>query len=145
MDNEALNTSEEYTNEEGINGENIEEEQSEIETPEERKAREEREERERAFRAKKRKLIPPFIMLTAGAATSITMRLLHYETKTMLIILLCVLIGFYVAGCIIKEMLDRFERQIEEAQMEKGEVIEKELAEEDRPTRRNSEAMVKDE
>lgn len=145
MDNEALNTSEEYTNEEGINGENIEEEQSEIETPEERKAREEREERERAFRAKKRKLIPPFVMLTAGAATSITMRLLHYETKTMLIILLCVLIGFYVAGCIIKEMLDRFERQIEEAQMEKGEVIEKELAEEDRPTRRNSEAMVKDE
>lgn len=145
MDNEALNTSEEYTNEEGINGENIEEEQSEIETPEERKAREEREERERAFRAKKRKLIPPFVMLTAGAAASITMRLLHYETKTMLIILLCVLIGFYVAGCIIKEMLDRFERQIEEAQMEKGEVIEKELAEEDRPTRRNSEAMVKDE
>lgn len=144
MDNEALNTSEEYTNEEGINGENIEEEQSEIETPEERKAREEREERERAFRAKKRKLIPPFVMLTAGAATSITMRLLHYETKTMLIILLCVLIGFYVAGCIIKEMLDRFERQIEEAQMEKGEVIEKELAEEDK-LNRNSEAIVKDE
>lgn len=144
MDNEALNTSVEYTNEEGIKGENIEDEQSEIETPAERKAREEREERERAFRARKRKLIPPFVMLTAGAATSITMRILHYEMKTMLIILLCVLIGFYIAGCIIKEMLDRFERQIEEAEMEKGEVIEKELAEEDRPTRRNSGAMVKD-
>ncbi len=136
MDNEVLDTSVEYTNEEGINGENIEDEQSEIETPAERKAREEREARERAFRAKKRKLIPPFVMLTAGAATSITMRILHYEMKTMLIILLCVLIGFYIAGCIIKEMLDRFERQIEEAEMEKGEVIEKELAEEDRPTRR---------
>ena len=136
MDNEALSTSVEYTNEEVINGENIEDEQSEIETPAERKAREEREARERAFRAKKRKLIPPFVMLTAGAATSITMRILHYEMKTMLIILLCVLIGFYIAGCIIKEMLDRFERQIEEAEMEKGEVIEKELAEEDRPTRR---------
>lgn len=144
MDNEALNTSVEYTNEEGIKGENIEDEQSEIETPAERKAREEREARERAFRAKKRKLIPPFVMLTAGAATSITMRILHYEMKTMLIILLCVLIGFYIAGCIIKEMLDRFERQIEEAELEKGEVIEKELAEEDRPTRRNSGAMVKD-
>lgn len=144
MDNEALNTSVEYTNEEGIKGENIEDEQSEIETPAERKAREEREERERAFRARKRKLIPPFVMLTAGAATSITMRILHYEMKTMLIILLCVLIGFYIAGCIIKEMLDRFERQIEEAELEKGEVIEKELAEEDRPTRRNSGAMVKD-
>lgn len=145
MDNEALNSSEEYTNDEGIGGENIEDEQSEIETPEERKAREEREKREREFRAKKRKLIPPFVMLTAGAATSITMRILHYETKTMLIILLSVLIGFYIAGCIIKGMLDRFERQIEEAEMEKGEVIEKELADEDRPTRRNSEAMVKDE
>ncbi|MDE6737490.1 MAG: hypothetical protein K2K07_00120 [Lachnospiraceae bacterium] len=145
MDNEELNTSVEYTNEEGINGENIEDEQSEIETPAERKAREEREERERAFRAKKRKLIPPFVMLTAGAATSITMRILHYEMKTMLIILLCVLIGFYIAGCIIKEMLDRFERQIEEAEMDKGGVIEKELAEEDRPTRRRSEAKVKDE
>ena len=43
MDNEALNTSVEYTNEEGIIGENIEDEQSEIETPAERKAREERE------------------------------------------------------------------------------------------------------
>lgn len=135
MDNEALNTSEEYTDEENISGENIDDEQTEIETPAERKAREEREERERAFRAKKRKLIPPFVMLSAGAATSITMRILHYETKSMLIILLCVLVGFYMAGCVIKGMLDRFERQIEEAEMEKGEVIEKELTEEDRKTR----------
>lgn len=146
MNNEALNKSEEYTDEESINGENIEDDQAEIETPEERKAREEREARERAFRAKKRRLIPPFVMLSAGAATSITMRILHYDTKTMLIILLCVLIGFYIAGSVIKGMLDRFERQIEEAEMEKDGVIEKELAEEDRdrPTR-NSEAQVKDE
>ncbi|MBD5449407.1 MAG: hypothetical protein HDR28_04480 [Lachnospiraceae bacterium] len=135
MDNEVLNTSEEYMDEENISEEHIEDEQTEIETPAERKAREEREERERAFRAKKRKLIPPFVMLSAGAATSITMRILHYETKTMLIILLCVLVGFYMAGCVIKGMLDRFERQVEEAEMEKGEVIEKELTEEDRKTR----------
>ena len=134
MDNEAVNTSEENTIEESISEENAndEENQLEIETPQERKAREEREARERAFRAKKRRLIPPFIMLSAGAATSITMRLLHYDTKTMLIILLCVLIGFYIAGCVIKNMLDRFEKQIEEADMEEGEVIEKELAEEDK-------------
>lgn len=144
MDNEALNRSEEFTDEENINGENMEDDQSEIETPEERKAREEREERERAFRAKKRRLIPPIIMLSAGAAVSITMRILHYETKTMLIILLCVLVGFYMAGCIMKEMLDRFERQIEQAEREKDGVIEKELAEEDRPIRR-SQALVKDE
>ena len=135
MDNEVLNTSEEYMDEENISEEHIEDEQTEIETPAERKAREEREERERAFRAKKRKLIPPFVMLSAGAATSITMRILHYETKTMLIILVCVLVGFYMAGCVIKGMLDRFERQVEEAEMEKGEVIEKELTEEDRKTR----------
>ena len=71
-------------------------------------------------------------MLSAGAVSSITMRMMHYETQTMLIILLCVLLGFYVAGSVIKYMLDKFEEQIEEANREKGEVIEKELAEEDR-------------
>ena len=70
-------------------------------------------------------------MLTAGAVTSITMRLLHYEMKTMLIVLLCVLLGFYMSGCVLKYMLDRFEHQIEEAAMEEGEVIEKELREEE--------------
>lgn len=136
MDNEAVNINEEDTNEAGINEENAvdNDNQSEIETPRERKAREEREAKEREFRAKKRRLIPPFIMLLAGAITSITMRILHYDTKTMLIILLGVLLGFYIAGCVIKDMLDRFEKQIEEADMEEGEVIEKELADEDRAT-----------
>lgn len=125
-------------------GEEMPEEGEEGETPQERKAREEREAKEREFRAKKRKLIPPFVMLLAGAITSITMRVLHYDMRKMLIILLCVLIGFYMAGCVIKYMLDRFERQIEEASMEEGEVIEKEPAEEDR-TNRVSRADVKDE
>ena len=118
--------------------------QNEAETRHEKEVREEREAKEREFRAKKRRLIPPFVMLFAGAITSITMRILHYETKTMLIILLCVLIGFYIAGSVIKYMLDRFEKQIEEAYMEEGEVIEKELAEEDR-VNENSEAIEKDE
>lgn len=131
------------TGEENIDIESVEEEktgdgkadvQDEAETFQERQAREEREAKERELRAKKRRLIPPFVMLLAGAITSITMRILHYEMKTMLIILLCVLIGFYIAGCVIKGMLDRFERQIEEAYMEEGEVIEKELAEEDGKT-----------
>ena len=122
MENEAVNTVEE-----------IEEEQDnrpDAESEKERKAREKREEEARAFRARKRRLIPPFVMLLAGAAVSITLRLQHYETKSMLIILLCSLIGFYIAGCILKGMLDRFEHQLEEADMEEGEVIEKELAEE---------------
>lgn len=145
MDIEAINTNENI-NEENINGENTgdNDDQPEVESEREREAREKREARERAFRAKKRRLIPPFVMLSAGAVTSITMRIFRYDTQSMLIILLLVLVGFYIAGCMIKNMLDRFERQIEEAGMEEGEVIEKELAEEDRRGR-NSEAKVKDE
>ena len=125
MENEAVNTVEEIEDEQ--------ENQPEAESPEERREREAREKKEaqaRVFRARKRKLIPPFVMLLAGAAVSITLRIEHYDTKSMLIILLCALIGFYVAGCIYKGMLDRFEHQLEEADMEEGEVIEKELAEE---------------
>lgn len=109
------------------------EEQQEPESAAQREAREKREEEERQARARKRKLIPPFVMLLAGAITSITMRILRYDTKSMLIILLCVLIGFYFAGCVLKTMLDRFERQIEEAHMEEGEVIEKDPSEQDVP------------
>jgi len=109
------------------------EDQQEPESAAQREAREKREEEERQARARKRKLIPPFVMLLAGAVTSITMRILHYEMKTMLIILLCVLIGFYFAGCVLKTMLDRFERQIEEAHMEEGEVIEKDPSEQEGP------------
>lgn len=77
-------------------------------------------------RAKKRKLIPPFVMLLAGAIISITMFVSHYKLKDMLIVLLCVLVVFFIAGEIIKYMLDRFEAQIEEARMDEGEVYEKE-------------------
>ena len=107
------------------------ENQTEPETAAQREAREKKEAKEREAKARKRRLIPPFVMLIAGAVTSITMRLLHYEMKTMLIVLLCVLLGFYMSGCVLKYMLDRFERQIEEAAMEEGEVIEKEPQEEE--------------
>lgn len=100
--------------------------EEEIETAAQREAREKREEEERQARAKKRKLIPPFVTLLAGAIVSITMRILHYRLMTMLVVLLCVLLGFYFVGRILQIMLDRFERQIEEAHMEEGEVIEKE-------------------
>lgn len=103
-----------------------EESGEELETAAEREAREKREEAEREEKRKKRRLIPAFIMLCAGAIVSITMRLLHYELQTMLIVLLCVLSGFYFVGRILQIMLDRFEIQIHEAQMEEGEVIEKE-------------------
>lgn len=98
----------------------------------EKQRQKEQEQKKAEIRAKKRKLIPPFLMLLAGAIVSITMFLLHYKAQDMLTILLCVLIVFYIAGELIKWMFDRFEAQIAEANMEKeGEVIEKELSEED--------------
>ena len=74
MDNEAVNINEEDANLNGVNEENAidNDNQPDVETPAEKKAREEREAREREFRAKKRRLIPPFVMLLAGAITSIT-------------------------------------------------------------------------
>lgn len=86
----------------------------------------EREQKKAEERAKKRRLIPPFIMLLSGAIVSITMYSWHYELKDMLIVLLCVLLAFYIAGEVIKWMFDRFEAQIEQARMDEGEVIEKE-------------------
>ena len=100
--------------------------EEELETAAQREAREKREEEERQAKARKRRLIPPFVMLLAGAVVSITMRIFHYDLQTMLIVLLCVLLGFYFVGRILQIMLDRFELQIQEAHMEEGEVIEKE-------------------
>lgn len=97
----------------------------------EKQKQREQEQKEAAKRAKKRKLIPPFVMLFAGAVTSITMYVLHYNMKDMLSVLIWVLLGFYIAGELIKWMLDKFEAQIEQKRMEEGEVIEKELEGED--------------
>ncbi len=77
----------------------------------------------------KRKLIPPFWMLLAGAVSSLIMYILHYETKNMLIILLGVLVVFYLIGCLFKWMLDLFEKQNEPLMEEKEIVSEDELAE----------------
>ena len=100
--------------------------EDEIETAADREAREKPEDEKRQPKARKRRLIPPFVMLFTGAVVSITMRMLHYDLQTMLIVLLCVLLGFYFVGRILQIMLDRFEQQIQDAHMEEGEVIEKE-------------------
>ncbi|TCL56566.1 hypothetical protein EDD76_11160 [Kineothrix alysoides] len=85
----------------------------------------------------RRKLIPPFLMLFAGAITSITMWVLHYETKTMLSILLGVLVVFYIIGSLLKWMLDVFDKQnvvpemADEAQEQLGETAAEEEGQED--------------
>lgn len=70
----------------------------------------------------KRKWIPPFFMLFAGAVVSIVMFRMHYRLKSMLLILFAVLIVFYAAGGLLKFMLDTFDRQNrEKAEAEKKE------------------------
>lgn len=49
---------------------------------------------------KKDKLFAPFLMLLAGAVACIVMRYFGYGTGEMLLILLCVLLVFYAAGCL---------------------------------------------
>ncbi|MEG1848028.1 MAG: hypothetical protein RRX92_00745 [Lachnospiraceae bacterium] len=73
----------------------------------------------------KRKLIPPFFMLFAGAIASIVMYLMHYEIKTMLLVLLSVLFLFYILGTIAKSVLDSFEASRLKSIAADGEVIEK--------------------
>lgn len=59
----------------------------------------------------KRKLIPPFLMLSAGAVSSLIMHFNEYETNRMLIILLRVMIAFYIAGSLFVMMLNIFDKQ----------------------------------
>lgn len=79
----------------------------------------------------KRNLIPPFIMLLAGFLSSLIMFFMKYDTKDMLIILLGVLLVFYMIGLLIKFMMDSFEKRNTQAHLDEGEVIEKELKEEE--------------
>ena len=76
--------------------------------------------------AKRRKALPAMVMLTAGAAASVTMLLLQFPLKKMLPILLGVLVFFFIIGELMKWMFDRFAKQNEEAAASEGEVIEKE-------------------
>lgn len=58
------------------------------------------------------KNIPAIMSLSAGAITSIITFLIRYEVKDMLGILLAVLFLFYVAGLIVKAILDKFQNEI---------------------------------
>lgn len=85
-------------------------------------------------RGANRRLIPPFIMLTAGAISSILMARGGYELHDLLLILLLVLLLFYILGCILKSALDRIEKQNAPVETEEGEVIEKEPEEKESDT-----------
>lgn len=77
----------------------------------------------------KRRLIPPFVMLTAGAITSILMVVKGCELNEFLARLLTILIIFYVLGCVLKGILDLIDRQNTPPEPEEGDedgMIEKE-------------------
>ena len=83
----------------------------------------------------KRRLLAPIIMLTAGAIASITMFIMQYELGKMLGTLLLILVLFYLLGSVFSYVLSRFEAQNEAIRLakeaEEGEVIEKEMDDED--------------
>lgn len=68
-----------------------------------------------------RKNLPLFLMLTAGAVTSIITYIEKYPMEVKLVSLFVVLLIFYVLGCMIKWTLDYFELQNEEKRKEEGE------------------------
>ncbi len=76
----------------------------------------------------KRELIPPFLMLSAGAVCSIIMYLNDYQTNRMLMILLGVMIVFYIAGSLFTMMLNIFDRQNQPEEIEAE--VEEEITDE---------------
>lgn len=80
-------------------------------------------------REAKRRLIPPFIMLTAGAISSILMVAQgRYELHEFLRNLLLILLFFYILGCLLKGALDWIDRQNtppEPEESDEEEIIEK--------------------
>lgn len=77
-----------------------------------------------------RKMIPLALMLLAGAICSIVCFVQGYDAFTMLLVLFIVLLVFYIMGCIIKRVMEAFEKENEERSKEEGEVIEKEASDE---------------
>lgn len=81
---------------------------------------------------KRLKMFPVFLMLLAGATTSIITYALNYEGKTALLILLAVLLFFYIVGSLFRNMLIRFEKELQAKEEERayiddeGKVVEKE-------------------
>ena len=76
------------------------------------------------------KSLPIILMLVTGAVTSIMTYSMNYDGKTALLILLGVLLFFYIAGCMFRNMILRFEKEQEEKERVKlhqeGKVVEKE-------------------
>ncbi|MCQ2519330.1 MAG: hypothetical protein MJ107_02240 [Lachnospiraceae bacterium] len=79
-----------------------------------------------------RKEMPLVLMLLAGLVTSLVAYFRGFKLSSMLIALLSTLVVFYIIGCIVKMILDSFEKKNNEKVVEtEGEVIEKEPSSEE--------------
>ena len=65
--------------------------------------------------------IPALVMLTAGLVAGIVMFRMHYSLYTMSWVILLVFAVFYVLGCLIRLMLDKFGMQEEKKKEAKQE------------------------
>ena len=85
-----------------------------------------------------KKRFPLALMLIAGAVVSIILYIKNYELIMFLWILLASLVFFYVMGRIAVSVVDRFDRENEEANAgaedEDGAVIEKEAVPQEQDT-----------
>lgn len=68
-----------------------------------------------------------FLMLLAGAMTSLVVYFKGLGLTTMLIALLASMIVFYMIGCAIKMVLDSFDKDKKSMVSDEGEVIEKDV------------------
>ncbi|MCR4748309.1 MAG: hypothetical protein K5877_00690 [Lachnospiraceae bacterium] len=84
------------------------------------------------------KLLPAFVMLLAGAFTSIITFIVRYSMKSALVILLVVLLVFYILGTVLQKLIFKFEeankpqesKEEEEEQLPpEGTVVEKDESE----------------
>lgn len=74
------------------------------------------------------KKIPVLITLMAASITALLTYFRGYSLKNMSIALLATIVVFYTIGCIVKMIIDSFEKKNSEAEKvsDSGEVIEKE-------------------
>ncbi|MCM1568809.1 MAG: hypothetical protein NC081_05105 [Roseburia sp.] len=78
-----------------------------------------------------RKYLPLILMLVAGAVTCIITFIQNYSIINKLIALLIVLVVFFFLGSVLKSALDYFERQNSVESSKEGEVIEKQVQDEE--------------
>lgn len=101
---------------------------AELEEEKRRQKEEDDRKKELNRRRKKRRLITPGIVLTVGAIASITMFLMKFENKRMLIWLLVILLVSWMIGSLIQYMFERFAAENEKDIPDEGEVINRGLA-----------------